>query len=144
MTRTFRPDLPLCQEASNCWTKSLLCNDAFKQGFRYSECFQKILHSLQVRKIRSLVAVRTTWYTVRRPNCPKHHPSKRRELSIQTFLYVERLQTVPVCIRPDVLAAFLDDIQCSTNLRISFQNTDMGRSLQPSGQCGFPSGRAHP
>jgi hypothetical protein len=25
-----------------------------------------------------------------------------------------------------------------------FQNTDMGRSLQPSGRCGIPSGCAHP
>jgi hypothetical protein len=31
-----------------------------KQGFRYLECFQKILHSLQVRKIRSFAAVQTT------------------------------------------------------------------------------------
>jgi hypothetical protein len=49
-------------------------------GFRYSECFQKFLHSLQVRKIRSLAAVQTMWYTVWTPNCPKNHPSERREL----------------------------------------------------------------
>jgi hypothetical protein len=46
--------------ASFCWTKSLLCKDAFKQGFHYSECFQKILHNLQVRKIESFAAIRTT------------------------------------------------------------------------------------
>jgi hypothetical protein len=65
--RTFRPDLPLCQEASNC--SSL-------------------------------------------------HPS-------------------------DVLATCPDDTQCSTSYGISFQNTDMGRSLQPFGRCGFPFGCTH-
>jgi len=25
--------------ATFCWTKSLLCNDSFKQGFSYSEFF---------------------------------------------------------------------------------------------------------
>jgi len=39
-----------------------------------------------------------------RPNAQlsKHHPSERRELSIRTFLYVEKLRTGPGCIHPDV------------------------------------------
>jgi hypothetical protein len=42
------------------WTKSLLCKDAFKQGYNYSEFFYKILYSLQVKEIGSLAAVRMT------------------------------------------------------------------------------------
>jgi len=51
-----------------------------------------------------------------RPNTrlSKHHPSRRRELSVRTFLYVEKLQPVPSCIRPDA-------VQCSTSYGISFQ-----------------------
>jgi len=59
----------------------------------------------------------------------KHHSSGRRELSIQTFLCVEKLRTVLACIRPNVSAARLDATQCSINYEISFQNTDMGRQL---------------
>jgi hypothetical protein len=92
----------------------------------------------------SLTAVRTTSYTVWTPNCPKHHPSGRRKLSIRTFHCVEKLRTASACIRSDVSAVRPDDTQCSTSYEISFQNTDMGRSLQPSGRCGFLSGCNHP
>jgi hypothetical protein len=77
-------------------------------------------------------------------NCPKHYPSGRRELSVQSFLCVEKLRIALACIRPDVSAARPDDTQCSISYGISFQNTDMGRQLQSSGRCGFPSRRAHP
>jgi hypothetical protein len=70
----------------------------------------------------------------------KHHPSRRQELSVRTFLYVEKLRNIPGCIRPDVLATRPDTFQCSTRKRTSFQNTNMGRQLQPSRQCVFPSG----
>jgi hypothetical protein len=72
-------------------------------------------------------------------------------IPVRTFLYVEKLRTTPACIRLDVSTARSNDPQCSTSFRISFQNTDMGKSLQPSGRRGFPSrrrgfpsGRAHP
>jgi hypothetical protein len=74
----------------------------------------------KLEKSGSLPAIRTTWYIVRTPNCPKHHPSGRWELSVRTFLCLEKLQTIPACIRPDISAAHLDDTQCSTNYRISF------------------------
>jgi hypothetical protein len=74
----------------------------------------------------------------------KHHPSRRRELSIRTFLYVEKLLTVRACIRPDILATRLNATQCSISYGISFQNIDMGRQLQLTGRCGFLSWRAHP
>jgi hypothetical protein len=74
----------------------------------------------------------------------KHHPSRRQELSVRNFLCVKKLRTAPACIRPNISAARPDATQCSTTYGISFQNTDMRRQLQPFGQCGFPSGRAHP
>jgi hypothetical protein len=51
-----------------------------------------------------------------------------------------KLRIAPACICSDVLATCPDDTQCSTSYGISFHNTDMGRSLQLSGRCGFPSG----
>jgi hypothetical protein len=66
--RTFRPDLPLCQEASN---------------------------------------------------CSNLNPSGR-------FSSTSRSHS------------------CSISYGISFENIDMGRQLQPSGRCGFPSRRTHP
>jgi hypothetical protein len=67
--------------------------------------------------------------------------SRRRELSVQTFPYVEKLRTAPACICPDVSAGLPDATQCSISYGISFQNIDMGRQLQLSGRCGFSSGR---
>jgi len=69
----------------------------------------------------------------------KHHSSGWQELFFWTFLCVEKLQTAPSCIHPDVSATSPDAFQCSTRKRISFQNTDMGRQLQPFGRCVFPS-----
>lgn len=37
----------------------------------------------------------------------------------------------------------LDATRCTISYGISFQNTDMGRQLQPFGRYGFPSGSAH-
>jgi hypothetical protein len=74
----------------------------------------------------------------------KQHPSGRRELSVRTFLCVEKLRTILACIRSDVSAARPDATQCSISYGISFQNTDMGRQLQPFERCGFQSGHTHP
>jgi len=68
----------------------------------------------------------------------KHHPSRRWEFSIWTFLYVKKIRTVPGCIRPDVSATRPDVFQCSTIKMISFQNTDMERQLQLSRRCSVP------
>jgi hypothetical protein len=54
------------------------------------------------------------------------------------FLCVKKLQIAPACIRLDVSAVCPDDIQCSTSYGISFQNTDMGRSLQPFRKMWIP------
>jgi hypothetical protein len=57
----------------------------------------------------------------------KHHPSGQRELSVWTFLCVEKLRTAPGCIRPDVSATLSDAFHCSTRKMISLQNIDMER-----------------
>jgi len=46
-----------------------------------------------------------------------HHPFGRRELSVRTFLYIEKLWTAQTCIHPDVSAALPDDSWCSTSFR---------------------------
>jgi hypothetical protein len=68
------------------------------------------------------------------------HPSGRRELSVRTPIYVQKLRTVLGCIRSDVSATRPDAIKCLTSKMISFPNIDMGRQLQPSGRRGIPSG----
>jgi len=123
----------------------------FNRDSAIQKCFQKILHSLQGRKFGSQPAVQTMCHTIWMPLCPKHQPSGqrvipsgRRELPIRTFPCFEKFRTAPACIRLDVSIARPDDSQYSISFRISFQNTVMGRLLQPSGRCGFPSGSAHP
>jgi hypothetical protein len=68
-----------------------------KRDSAIQKCFQKILHSLQVRKFNSLSAVRTTCHTVWTTICLKHHPSGRWELSDRTFPYVEKFWIAPTC-----------------------------------------------
>jgi hypothetical protein len=60
----------------------------------------------------------------------KHHSSGRRELSVRTSIYVQKLRTVPSCIRPKVSATLPNAHQCLTSKTISFQNTDMERQQQ--------------
>jgi hypothetical protein len=74
-----------------------------------------------------------------RPNShlSKHHPSGRRELSVLTSLCVQKLQIVLGCILPNVSTTRPDAFQCLTSKMIYFQNTDMGRQLQPSEQRGY-------
>jgi hypothetical protein len=42
----------------------------FNRDSAIQKCFQKILHSLQVRKFGSLPAVETTCHTIQMPSCP--------------------------------------------------------------------------
>jgi hypothetical protein len=67
----------------------------------------------------------------------------RWELSVQTFLCMEKLQTASACIRPDNSTARPNTVHCPISYGISFQNTDMGRQLQSSGRCVFQYGCAH-
>jgi hypothetical protein len=67
----------------------------------------------------------------------KYHPSGRRELSVRTSFCVQKLQTTLDYIRPEVSATRPDAFQCSTSQKISFQNTDIGRQLPPSGCRGY-------
>jgi hypothetical protein len=134
----------------------------FNRDSNIQKCFQKILHSLQGRKFGSLSAARTMCHTVRTPICPKFQPSRRRVIpsgcpSVQSIIRPNDENFLskpsPVSRSFELLQlAFIRTFQqhvrttlsVRPSFRISFQNTDMGRSLQPSGRHGFPSGRAHP
>jgi hypothetical protein len=65
-----RTHLLVCNWPHSVWTKSLVCKDAFQQGFHYSEVLQMILHCLQVRDFGSLPAVWTACHPVRTLICP--------------------------------------------------------------------------
>jgi hypothetical protein len=93
--------------ATFCWTKSLLCNDAFYQGFRYSEVFSERFYT--VCKSKNSVPCQ--------PSGQRAIPFGRQSAiasSVRTFPCVEKLRTVPAYIRPDVSAARPDDPQRST------------------------------
>jgi hypothetical protein len=125
-------------------------NDAFNQGF--SQFLEVFFRDMFLEDSVQILSQRNRIPCIRPDNmifridthCPKHHSSEQRELSVRTFLYVDKLRTLPACIRLEVSTACLDATQCSISNGISFQNTYMGRQLQPSERCGFPSGRAHP
>jgi hypothetical protein len=133
--------------AAFCWTKSLLCNDAFYQGFSYFQSlhFRDLLledsaqipsqrnripcirlDDVVISSGRSAVKASSVWTTrTFRPNlplcreasnCSKLHPSRR-------------------------FSNTAEHLQCSTSQKISFQNTGMGRQLQLSERCVFPSAR---
>jgi hypothetical protein len=90
-------------------------------------------------------------------------PSGRRDIpsgrpTIQSIILLddENFSSEPSCVAREASnCSSLHPSRCfsSTSGRHSvfdqlwdffLKNTDMGRSLQPSGQCGFPSGRVHP
>jgi hypothetical protein len=132
-----------------CWTKSLLYNDAFYQGFSY---FRSLHFRAMFLEDSAQIPSKSNQIPCIRPDdmifrldaqLSKHHSSGRRELSFRTFLYVEKLRTAPGCILPDVSATRQDAFQCLKRKKILFQNTNMGRQLQPSGRCVFPSERYH-
>jgi hypothetical protein len=60
----------------------------------------------------------------------KHHSSERRELSVRTPICVQKLRTVPSCIRSKVSTTRPNAHQCSTSKMISLQNTNMERQQQ--------------
>jgi hypothetical protein len=126
------------------------------------KCFQKILHSLQVRKFGSLSAVRTTCHIVRTPICPECQPSGRCVIpsgrpSVQSIIRPddENFPSGPSTVSRSFELLQLASVRMfqqhvrttliiRSSFRISFQNTDMGRLLQLSKWRRFPSGRAHP
>jgi hypothetical protein len=154
-----------------CWTISLLHNvAAFTGMLLYPESTLQLCSSRRFCEVfkevyfGSLSAVWMTWYFVR-TLISQQHQSERRDLSVRMPLCVQKLRTVQGCIRPDVMAnrpdaiqssrgiqrssasvltTWLyrpDAIQCLTNIRVSTQDTVMGRWLLPSGQYVIPSGR---
>jgi len=132
----------------------------FNRVSTIQKCFQKILHSFQVRKLvpcqpsgrRVIPSGRPVVQSSSRLDdvsyCPNAHQTKASSvwktwIFVRTFLYVEKLRTAPACIRPNVSAARPNNSQCSIKLQDFFTNAEMGRLLQPSRQRGFPSGCAH-
>jgi hypothetical protein len=58
----------------------------------------------------------------------KHHPSGRRELSIRTSIYVQKLWTILGCIRPDVSTTHPDAFQCSISKNDFFPKHGYGKT----------------
>jgi hypothetical protein len=88
-------------------------------------------------------AVRTMCQTVRTHIRLKHHPSGRHGFLsgpsyVSRSFELLRLASVRTIQQP---VRMIHSVRSS--LRISFENIDMGRLLQPSGRRGFPFGRLH-
>jgi hypothetical protein len=85
-------------------------------------------------------AVRTTCHTVRTPDRPKHHPSRRRGFpsgpSSVLRIFCSSLHPFGRLSSP---SGRLSVIEASDFFPSSYK----GRLLKPSGRRGFPSGRAH-
>jgi hypothetical protein len=90
------------------------------------KCFQKILHSLQVKKFGSLPAIWMTCHTVRTPNCPKHHPSGRCDIPF-------RRSIIHSIIRPD-------DVDFRSDLPLCQEASNCSK-LHPSGRFNSTSGK---
>jgi hypothetical protein len=105
----------------------------FNRDSAIQKCFQKILHSLQVRKLCSLPAVRMRCQTVPTPIKQRGFRSKPSSVSRSfELLQLASVRTIQQPVRTI--------LSVRSSLRISFQNTNMGILLQPSRRRGFPSG----
>jgi hypothetical protein len=108
-------------------TKSLLCNDAFYQGFNYflSLHFRVMFleDSAHIPSKSNRIPCIHPDDMIFRPDAQlsNHHPSGRRELSVQTFLCVEKIQTALGSIRPDVSATQPDAFRCLTREGFRFK-----------------------
>jgi hypothetical protein len=70
----------VCNWTHSDWTKSLVCKDAFQQGFRYSEVFQRFCTVCKSRNFGSLPTVRTKCHPVRTLICPQFQSFERRAI----------------------------------------------------------------
>jgi len=71
----------VCKWPNSVGKNHFFVNMLFNRDSTIQKCFQKILHSLQVRKFSSLSAVWTTCHTFWTSICPKHQPSGRSPVS---------------------------------------------------------------
>jgi hypothetical protein len=71
--------------------------------------------------------VQTTCHTVWTPICLKHHPSRRRELSVRTFPCVEKFRTAPACIRPNVFSSMSERLSVFDKLQDFFPKHSYGK-----------------
>jgi len=139
-------------------TKSLVCIDAFIRDSTIQSDVRRFCTAYKLDDFGSLSAIRTTCHPVRTPIYPLFHPSGRRVtpsgcpdrpsiicpddvLSCLDLYYFEKLLFQLASVRtfqPPVWTP-LSDRSASNSFQVQFK----GRLLQPSGQHGFPSGRAH-
>jgi len=116
------------------WTKSLVCKGAFITGIRLFRSVSENLHCVQIRRIDSLSAVRTTvptrpdarlstvpsvrttCHTVQTPDRPSIIRPDDVYFGPDPSLYREA--SVPACFHPDDSAACPDALQYSTKLPI--------------------------
>jgi hypothetical protein len=87
---------------------------------------------------KSLASIRTTWYSVRTLICQASSVRMMRTFCPDSLLCPKASNCSRLHTSGRVSATHQNDLQCSTSKRISFQNTDMGRQLQPSGWCSVP------
>jgi len=140
----------VCDWPHSDWTKSLICKDAFQQGFHYSEVFQRFYTVFKSEisvpcqpdaHLSTVPAVRTTYDTVRTPERPKHHPFVRHGFpsghSSVSRSFCSSLHSSRRLSSPSGRLSVIE-------LQIFFPSSNKGRLLQPSGRRGFPSRRAHP
>jgi hypothetical protein len=85
-------------------------------------------------------AVQTTCHTVWTHIRLKHHPSGRPGFPSGPFSVSRSFELLKLASIWTIQLLVWTTLS-RTTFRISFQNTDMGRSLQPSGRDGFPFGR---
>jgi hypothetical protein len=110
----------------------------FNQGYCYIQSlhFDYVLQEDYVQNSRqwSSNPLHPSWWRGIPSGCSsiKQHLFGQRELFSRTSICIQKLWTVPSCIRSNVSATRLDAFKCSTSKKISFSNTDMGRQLQPS------------
>jgi hypothetical protein len=125
----------------------------FYKGFRYLEVFQKILNCLQVRRFPvPCQRYGRSCHPVRMLICPLFHPFGRQTdqassvqttyISVWTLHCIEKLLFQLASVRMSQ-----QPVRTTLSILRSFRffpSLVMGRLIQPSGRCGFLSGRASP
>jgi hypothetical protein len=125
-------------------------NHAFNQGFnQFSKVFFRDMFledSAQIPSQRNRIPCIRPDDVIFCPDAPlsKHHPFGRPELSIGTSSVSRSFKLLQLASVWTFQQLVQTPLSVRSSYEISFQNTDMGRQLKPSGRCGCPSGRAHP
>jgi hypothetical protein len=95
-------------------------------------------------QLSKALAVRMTCHTIRTHIRLKHHPPERRGFLSRPFSVSRSFELLQLASVQTFQQHIRTTLNVRSSFRISFQNTDMGRLLQPSGRRGLSSGPAHP